>query len=415
MQPRNRGFGSITHYLLILTFLVSDVWAQDTKLPALTDTADDRTATSSVSSLSPSRTATISTSISTQDVSTTSKISQSTKTTSTSPSTSTSTSEAAQSDLPALTSSGPDGLLTGLPKLPGDDYPAPTVPPTANAPFMQKSNLPEGTVFICVGAVLGFMALVVIAWRSLVAWSLHRSVRRAALAQSAKYNGGGRGVKMTQASHRTSKAHFYNPGPGSTLSLDQLGTTGRVGHRTTTARESLFFSPTAGAGMQSQGTRNSGYLPAGYYAAGNSAAGGGAGMTHMGESSASLSNLTQAQHQNHRYSRARSSGPSPPASPSLPPSSRGAEINGPVGFRRPSTAGGLTIQGSQSTLNLSMAPQSRAPSAYLEELFEKHRSGSWGVRSWKDGFGGGGSDWIYRVREMGGGGGIGGKRRAARG
>lgn len=35
--------------------------------------------------------------------------------------------------------------------------------------------------------------------------------------------------------------------------------------------------------------------------------------------------------------------------------------------------GGLTMQASNSSLNLSVAPQSRAPSAYLDDLFESHQ------------------------------------------
>ena len=370
MRPASRLSVPSKSLLLALIFLVYSL-AQESKLPALTDTAAGiKSETSATSKPSPSKTtvsaSTNDVSTSTHDASTTSK-----------PTKTTSDTASPESDLPALTSSGLDGLLTGLPKLPGDDYPAPTVPPTANAPFMQKSNLPEGTVFICVGAALGFMALLVITWRGMVAWALHRSVRRAALAQSAKYNGGGRGIKVAQASHRSSKAPFYSPGPGSTLSLEHLSAGGQVGHKTAPARESLFFSPTAGAGMQNQGSRGSGYLPAGYYAAGNSAVGGAPGMSHApGEGPTSFSNLG---HPGHRYSRAaRSSmGPSPPGSPSLPPSvpsSRGADVG--TGLRRPATADRMTTQGSNSTLNLSGPPQSRAPSAFLEDLFENHRSGT---------------------------------------
>lgn len=116
--------------------------------------------------------------------------------------------------------------------------------------------------------------------------------------------------------------------------------------------------------MQGPAKRGSGYLPAGYYAAGNSAPAGGMGMTHIGGGGSGPGNP------NHRYSRARSIGPSPPRSPSLPPSlppSRGTEI----GFGRPSTTG-LSMHASNSSLNLSAPPQGRAPSAYLEDLFESH-------------------------------------------
>ena len=271
------------------------------------------------------------------------------------------------SKLPGLTTStGSDGLITGLPKLAGDDYPPPTVPPTAGAPFMRKSNLPEGTVFICVGAAIAFIALVILAWRGLVAWSLHRSVRRAAVAQSSKYAFAGDN-KRRYSHGKPLASPFYTPGPGSTLSLDQLGASSKgASSKPPSAHGSLFFSPTAGAGMHTPANRGSGYLPAGYYAAGNSAAGGGSGMTHLGNTNGiSLSNLNPGA-QNNRYSRARSIGPSPPASPSLPPS-RGNDL-------RPNTANlsttALAGAASNSSLNVNMTAESRAPSAYLEELFE---------------------------------------------
>ena len=271
-------------------------------------------------------------------------------------------------DLPALTTSlGSDGLITNLPKLEGDDYPPPTVPPTAGAPFMRKSNLPEGTVFICVGAGIAFIALVILAWRGLVAWSLHRSVRRAAMAQSSKYTS--LGDNKRRYSHGKPLASpFYTPGPGATLSIDQLGASSKgASSKPHSAHGSLFFSPTAGANMHTPASRGSGYLPAGYYAAGNSAPGGGPGMAHIGNNNGiSLSNLAPGA-QNNRYSRARSVGPSPPSSPGLPPTSRGTDL-------RPNTANlsttALAGAASSSSLNLNTAPQSRAPSAYLEDLFE---------------------------------------------
>ncbi|KAL8950076.1 MAG: hypothetical protein Q9222_003860 [Ikaeria aurantiellina] len=251
-----------------------------------------------------------------------------------------------------------DNLPSALPTLKAAKAPVQSVPPTADAPYMRKSNVPEGTVFICVGAALAFIGLVVLAWRGLVAWSLHRSVRKAAMAPSVQYSH----LTDAKSKSKTPGTPFYSQGPGSTLSLDHLVTSSKGGSKTHTARSSLFFSPTAGAGMQNAGNRGSGYLPAGYYAAGNAAAGGGSAMTQIGGGNT----LSGAGAQNHRYSRARSAGPSPPGTPSLPPS-RGAE----VAFGRPSTAG-LSTQASSSTLDLSTAPQGRAPSAYLDDLFEGH-------------------------------------------
>ncbi|KAL8770744.1 MAG: hypothetical protein Q9209_003611 [Squamulea sp. 1 TL-2023] len=255
--------------------------------------------------------------------------------------------------LPAIT----DDDSPALPTRKGAKAPIPSVPPTAGAPYMKKSTVPEGTVFICVGAGLAFIGLVVLAWRGLVAWSLHRSVRKAAMAPSVNYSQLGDAKSKSKAPGTP----FYSQGPGSTLSLDRLTATSKGGSKTHTARSSLFFSPTAGSGMQTPGNRGSGYLPAGYYATGNTAAGGAAGMTHV----EGRSPLPGRREHNHRNSRARSVGPSPPGTPSLPPS-RGAE----VGYR-PSTAG-LSTHASTSTLNLSTAPQGRAPSTYLEDLFEDH-------------------------------------------
>lgn len=311
--------------LFVSVFLVNHVAAQDlgVKLPGASSTTDTSSTTASSS--------------------TTSTVS------STSSSASASSTDAA--------------ALTGLPKLAQDNYPAPTVPPTADAPFMQKSSLPDGTVFICVGAALGFIGVLVLAWRGLVAWSLHRSVQRAAIAQSSKYSR----VGDPRANNGKSTGPYFSPGPGSTLSLDHLAASGKAGGKTPSAHGSLFFSPTAGTGMQTPGNRGSSYLPAGYYAAGNSAPGGASGMTQVGGGGIGLSNLAP---QDHRYSRARSTGPSPPGSPSLPPS-RGADST----LARLSSAG-LTIHASNSSLNLSAAPQGRAPSAYLEDLFENHPPGT---------------------------------------
>jgi len=145
------------------------------------------------------------------------------------------------------------------------------------------------------------------------------------------------------------------------MSMEKLGTNGRhstVGQRTHTPNSSLFFSPTAGAGIHTPGNRGSGYLPAGYYTAGSAPPGGGPGMAHLSSSSIGLSPLGP---QSQGYSRTRSAGPSPPGSP-VPPPSRGGH-------------GHDAMQPSTSSLNLSVPPQGRAPSAYLEDLFENHAPG----------------------------------------
>ena len=240
---------------------------------------------------------------------------------------------------------------SNLPTIAGAySYPPPSVPPTANAPFMQQSTLPEGTVFIAVGAALGFLGFSVLAWRGLVAWSLHRSVKRAALHQKITDNS----VKL-----RPRGNGFYAANGGSTMSLDHLSAAPKNsmhGPRTShMSSGSLFYSPTARVGsgtLETLGSRTSTYLPSGYYPSGNAAAGGGANTAYLGTPGTS---------------RGRSfGGPSPPVSPSLSPS-RGADPRAPPPPPLPSHA-------STSSLNLSVPPQGRAPSAYLEDLFESHQS-----------------------------------------
>lgn len=171
---------------------------------------------------------------------------------------------------------------------------------------MQKSNLPNGTIFIAVGAILGFFALAVLAWRGLVAWSINRSIRRAAAIQS----------------HRESKSHlrgrrksnFYDQNPDSTMSMsmEKLATEGRqppAQAKAPAPSTNLFFSPTAGIRSTGSGSRVSSYLPAGYYGASNAAAG----------AARVLGPRSQG------YSRASSTGPSPPESPEAKPKRHGSK------------------------------------------------------------------------------------------
>lgn len=243
-------------------------------------------------------------------------------------------------------------LPSGLPTLSGAFVIiAPSVPPTANAPFMQSSKLPEGTVFIVVGGILGFLAMSVLLWRALVAWSLHRSVKRVATVQN---------VSDSKALFQKPPAPFYKYSDrDSTVSLSGGHRGGKKSGRPTTApggasAASLFFSPTAGAagaGLSTAGNRGSNYLPSGYYAAGAAQPGNGQGMAHIGNGPAiSLSNLAP---QGHSYPRPRSIGPSPPDSPAY-------------------TGSGHAPMASSSTLNLTQAygGEHRAPSAYLEDLFD---------------------------------------------
>ncbi len=219
---------------------------------------------------------------------------------------------------------------------------------------MQQSTLPDGTVFIAVGAILGFMAMSVLLWRGLVAWSLHRSVKRASQHQN---------MTDTKALFRTPAppAPFYKYSDrDSTISLSGLGSKGgKKGGRPTTAPgaasvSSLFFSPTAGAagaGLANAGNRGSSYLPAGYYASGTAAAANGQSQVHLGQGHQPAISMSNLGPPSQGYSRARSMGPSPPDSPFV---------------------AGQGHMASSSTLNLSQGygGNERAPSAYLEDLFD---------------------------------------------
>ena len=252
-----------------------------------------------------------------------------------------STSTTSTEDLPSLSTSS-----ASLPSLPAASdgaaattysIPVASVPPTANAPYMQQSNLPEGTVFIAVGGALGLIGLSVLAWRALVAWSINRSVRRAALRHAQLE---AKTIPHSRQKQRRSSHHHR----GSAMSMEKLGPNHRqsnISSKVPSSQSGLFFSPTAGAGIHTQANRGSSYLPAGYYAAGSAAPGGTHSRTHTA---------------------------SPPSSPTLPPS-RGQEVS----YQRMSNWGD-----SNSSLNLNHPPQGRAPSAYLEDLFESHSPASRG-------------------------------------
>ncbi|KAK9321739.1 hypothetical protein V1517DRAFT_325505 [Lipomyces orientalis] len=230
-------------------------------------------------------------------------------------------------------------------------YPTPTIPVTSNNPFLKESNAPEGTVFIAVGSVIGGIALAILGWRGLVAYALHKSLKvsAAAYASESKSTATRRGGFF--GNKRQNTGGFYNTGAGSSMSLDQLTSTGRamnnarpisayddIGMPRTgpSFNTSTFYSPTAGAmgmsapmgnALSGSGTnRSSTYLPAGYY-----------GMSNGASSSASLSA---------RYSSV------------------------PQNQRAPSPGGAL-----RTTSNLAV-PQhgQRVPSAYLDDLLDNDRS-----------------------------------------
>jgi hypothetical protein len=310
------------------------------------------------------------------------------------------------SSVPSTTQNAPPtGLsafhLTGLPTIAGVGVPDVVVPDTAGAAFMQKSNLPDGTVFICVGAALGALGFAVLAWRGLVAWSLHRSVKRAAMAQNLA------DLKAMSAVPGKKRGMYNVVGASSNMSLDRLsaaptGTSkppkpfanNNNSGTPPKSTSSLFFSPTAGGATgvrDSMVNRSSTYLPAGYYPSGNSQPASGSPMTHIGGQGPHLSTHSLATPGNRFSAR---SGISPPGSPSLPPS-RGYD-------RAPPSRDGLSLynrnsiatlgtpgnnrgiygheHGNPSQLSLNVPGGSsvaggRAPSAYLEDLFENHGNG----------------------------------------
>ncbi|KAH9844503.1 vacuolar membrane protein [Teratosphaeria destructans] len=318
------------------------------------------------------------------------------------------------------TSSASISHLSNIPTIAGASIPTIVIPYTAGAPFMQKSSLPEGTVFIAVGACLAFLGACVLLWRGLVAWSVNRSVRRAALASL-------RGESEKNGTSTWGGSSGYGPlkdglykDAGSNMSLDALNKAGKpIGKshhfsgnevkRESTPPSGLFFSPTAQAvtGAHTPGNRASVLLPAGYYASPAAQAAGGAQSTTIG--GASLAPYAQ------RHSMMNHS---PPGSPGHTPQSRastgmnyrassrehlgssasrdgyssarnsymdGTPRNGGRGvssfYMQPGNSslmvdvGAAGARGGFSRESTSDLGGSRAPSAYLEDLFENHGQG----------------------------------------
>jgi len=246
---------------------------------------------------------------------------------------------------------------------------------------------------------LGFFGASILLWRALVAWSLHRSVKRAALAQSAT------DIKAMSAVPGKKRGMYNVVGASSNMSLDRLSAAPPGTSRPQKPfasnpnsstpplpTSSLFFSPTAGGATgprDSVVNRSSGYLPAGYYAAGNAQPASGSPVLHVGGHNPHVSMHSLATPGNRFSTR---SGISPPISPSLPPSSRGYDRAPPSRdglpmYNRNSVATLGTPRGiygheqsnmSQLSLNVpggTSQPGGRAPSTYLEDLFENHGNG----------------------------------------
>ncbi|KAL4990460.1 hypothetical protein BDW68DRAFT_154275 [Aspergillus falconensis] len=251
-----------------------------------------------------------------------------------------------------------------------DNYPVMTVPPTDDAPYMQKSTAPEGTVFIAVGAVLGAIGLSILAWRGIVAWSVNRSVRRAAILHSSENKGllSGRKKKRSGRSHSHSHSRSHSMHHNA-VSLEKISGSGNNRHSSyrdshapsiPTRGSGLFFSPTAG--MHNAGNRGSSYLPAGYYSAGTAAAG---LAQNVGLSAESLPPQVRG------YTRT-GSGPTPPATPLSQPPAPG--MHDAPRHSNSNLRQSYAVDGSTSSVNLTSPPVGRTPSAYLEDLFENHQN-----------------------------------------
>lgn len=289
--------------------------------------------------------------------------------------------------------------LTGLPTIAGAGIPTLVIPYTAAAPFMQKSNLPEGTVFICIGAILGFLGACVLAWRAMIAYTINRSVKRAALASIMASSDSKPGFLSSAPKY----GKLYNaPAADSTISLDALTSNGktlsstrRTSHLPPSTRKeqsrdpsSLFFSPTAAHTLNNSPSaapqnRSSSYLPAGYYASPSAQAGSGAPNSNLGAPP--------------MYGGGRSNA-SPPDSPARRPGSRGGHLRAPSTESRmrnswTATNTGGIVNGARNSSMLGYGPSSsslavgtgggsdtelggsRAPSQYFDELLDHHGFG----------------------------------------
>lgn len=249
---------------------------------------------------------------------------------------------------PSTTSNNDDdGLISNPPTLTMGygipTYPAAAIPPTENAPFMQHSRAPDGTVFIAVGAILGAFLLAILLWRLIVSLLLHRSVKRAAMAQH---------DANSKAGFPAPPAQFYKyTDQGSTMSLGAAAAAGRGVRRTTRgpipsstpSASNLFFSPTA-ATSNNAGNRGSTFLPSGFYAAAGGAPPPPNGSNHG--HSISLTNLRPDSRGHAANGSRHTLNQTPPESPAFP-------------ARRDISA---------SSLNLNRPSSQRAPSAYLDDL-----------------------------------------------
>lgn len=168
----------------------------------------------------------------------------------------------ANSSDPTGSSSGSKAAMPTL-STTGVPQPSVTVPSMADNPFMDRASVPEGTVFIATGAVLGGLLGAVIVWRIIASLMLRRSLKRN---ETAGF--------MTLGDD---KQPLYAGGAvvGSRDNLSGNGGGRKSGAPSLSTRpSSMFFSPTAEVMNSAQGRneslpsvnqRSSVYLPAGYY------------------------------------------------------------------------------------------------------------------------------------------------------
>lgn len=284
--------------------------------------------------------------------------------------------------------------------------PVVTVPPTAGAPYMQTSSTPEGTVFIAVGAVLGFLGLAVLAWRGLVAWSVNRSVRQSAMMNSSETKGLLRSSRRKRSSIARSNEYSFPAvsGGGKPLAGEGRGGGGGGGggrrHRRSgsgshgsrrmptivpSSNSGLFFSPTADARAQGHAKRDSNYynqsssVP--YYGAGPGPSPGSraaAGPPPPVPPPHRPQPTTPRRGGQHQYQTpGYSNRPSPPASPTLPPA--GVYYgSGPLPSDNTSSSSLNMVSPShphpqmQKWTQGTQGTQRMAPTEYLEDLFENH-------------------------------------------
>lgn len=269
---------------------------------------------------------------------------------------------------------------------------------------MQTSSTPEGTVFIAVGAVLGFFGLAVLAWRGLVAWSVNRSVRQSAMMQSSETKGLLRSSRRKRSIVRSNQYSFPAVSGGGGAP-DAGGGGGRGGglrhHRRSgsgshgsqriptivpSSNSGLFFSPTAGARVQGPAKKDPNYYnhpsSAPYNSAGPGSGPGFGPGARPGPGPHRPHPTTSRRGGQHQYQSAGYSyGPSPSASPNLPPtgvyygsgplpsdntSSSSLNLASPSHPHPQAQAPTQTqTQGTQGTQRI-------APTEYLEDLFENH-------------------------------------------